>query len=274
MAQLDIAILQNDTVPVNPDAQTAALQRAAHDAAQASAGLLITPELFMSGYKIPGEVADMAQPVDGRYTQAVSAIAKQAGLAILCGYPERDAAGIFNSAALFDAKGNLVCNHRKLHLSGPYEKEHFITEANSVQVADIAGIKVAPLICYDVEFPETVRAAALAGAELVAVPTALVEQFAFLTRTLIPTRAFENGIFVAYANHAGSEADLSYCGLSTLARPDGSFTQTHGAGEELLIARIDTAEIALARDRLPYLADLRRDLIGNQINIRAYPQHR
>lgn len=217
----------------------------------------------MSGYKIPDQVASVAEPVDGRFMLAVASIAREAGLAILCGYPEQSAAGVYNSAALFGSDGTLLLNHRKLHLSGPYEKSHFITDANSVQIADVGGVKVAPLICYDVEFPEAVRAAALAGAELVAVPTALVDQFAFLTRTLIPTRAFENGIFVAYANHAGSEADLSYCGLSTVARPDGSFKQAKGAGEALLIVSIDTDEIAGCRARLPYLTDRRGDLLDS-----------
>lgn len=263
MTQLTVALLQNDSHALDPSAQAQALRLAAEKAVKANAGLLITPELYMSGYKIPGKVSGIAEPADGSFMQSVCQIAKDTGIAILCGYPEQGDDGVYNSAALADSDGTLVLNHRKLHLSGPYEKSHFIVDHNTIQIVDIKGVKVAPLICYDVEFPETVRAAALAGAELVAVPTALVEQFGFLTRTLIPTRAFENGIFVAYANHAGSEADLNYCGLSTVARPDGQFTQAEGAGEELLIVTIDTDEIAGCRERLPYLTDRRHDLLDN-----------
>ncbi len=263
MTKLNLALFQNDSVPANPEAQVAALRRAAESARMANAQLLITPELYLSGYKIPDQVETLSEPVDGALMSQVRAIAKDAGLAILCGYPERGDTGVYNSAALVDSEGSLVLNHRKLHLSGPYEKAHFIVDDNTVQVACIAGVKVAPLICYDVEFPESVRAGALAGAELVIVPTALVDQFAFLTSTLIPTRAFENGIFVAYANHAGSEADLKYCGLSTVARPGGEFTQAARDREDLLMVTIDTAEIAACRDRLPYLTDRRSDLIGS-----------
>jgi predicted amidohydrolase len=263
MAKLTIALFQNNSVVLDPEAQCEALRLAAQNAAMANAGLLITPELYMSGYKIPGAVQRISEPQDGDFLQSVSKIARDAGIAILCGYPERSADGVYNSAALVGSDGSPVLNHRKLHLSGPYEKEHFIVDNKDVQVANVNGVTVAPLICYDVEFPEAVRAAALAGAELVAVPTALVDQFAFLTRTLIPTRAFENGIFVAYANHAGSEADLSYCGLSTVARPDGSFKQAESADEALLIVSIDTDEIAGCRARLPYLTDRRGDLVGN-----------
>ena len=262
MTQLTLALFQNDSVLLDPSAQAVALRKAAEKAALANAGLLISPELYMSGYKIPGQVDDIAEPVAGAFMQSVCKIARDTGVAILCGYPEQAEGGVYNSAALIGNDGQLLVNHRKLHLSGPYEKGHFIVDSNQVQVCDIGGVKVAPLICYDVEFPEAVRAAALAGAELVAVPTALVEQFAFLTRTLIPTRAFENGLFVAYTNHAGSEADMNYCGLSTVARPDGSFSQTEGAGEELMVVTIDTDDIAASRARLPYLTDRRTDLLS------------
>lgn len=263
MTKLTLALFQNNSVPIDPSAQASALRQAAKNAAMANAALLISPELYMSGYKIPGQVDDVAEPVTGPFMQSVCRIAQDTGVAILCGYPEQGDDGVYNSVALIDSDGQLLINHRKLHLSGPYEKGHFIVDSNQVQVADVNGVKVAPLICYDVEFPEAVRAAALAGAQLVAVPTALVEQFAFLTRTLIPTRAFENGIFVAYANHAGSEADLNYCGLSTVARPDGSFIQAKGAGQELLVVTIDTDDIAGCRTRLPYLTDRRTDLLGS-----------
>lgn len=263
MAQLTVALYQNDSVVLDPDSQAKALRQAAENAAMANARLLITPELYMSGYHIPDQVAGVAEPSDGAFMQSVCAIAKDNGIAIVFGYPEQDERGTYNSAALVSSDGSLTINHRKMHLSGPYEKSHFILDSNVVQVADIDGIKVAPMICYDVEFPETVRSAALAGAQLVAVPTALVEQFGFLTRTLIPTRAFENGIFVAYANHAGSEGELKYCGLSTVARPDGSFTQTEGANEDLLVVTIDTDEITACRKRLPYLTDRRDDLLGD-----------
>ena len=59
------------------------------------------------------------------------------------------------------------------------------------------------LICYDVEFPEAVRRLALAGAGLVVVPTANMEGFEAVPRLLVPARAYENGLVVAYANCCG-----------------------------------------------------------------------
>ena len=80
------------------------------------------------------------------------------------------------------------------------------------------------MICYDVEFPEMIRHLALSGADLVLVPTALPasEHAAFIARSIIPVRAFENQVFVAYANHAGRDDAFAYAGLSGIAAPDGS----------------------------------------------------
>ena len=130
---------------------------------------------------------------------------------------------------------------------------------NEVVTAGINGVTVAPLICYDVEIPEAVRAAARAGADLVMVPTALRQQYSHLTETMIPTRAFENGIYVAYVNHAGTEDEFVYCGLSRLAGPRGSVSS---AGSEACvhICTLDTTEIENARAELPYLREARRDL--------------
>jgi predicted amidohydrolase len=74
-------------------------------------------------------------------------------------------------------------------------------------VVEICGVRSALLICYDVEFPESGARLAGAGAELVLVPTALPESghAAFIAERIVPVRAFENGIAVVYANHAGSD---------------------------------------------------------------------
>ncbi len=261
MAEFKVALLQNDSVRLDSQAQLAALQAAADEASHHAAQLLITPEMFMSGYYIPGRVVDMAEPQDGLFLAAASDIARQAGIALLVGYPEKSRQGVYNSAALIGSDGNLVLNHRKMHLSGAYEKEHFITDTNIPRVAEVSGVRVAPLICYDVEFPEAVRACALAGADLVAVPTALVEEYAFLTRTMIPTRAFENGVFVAYVNHAGTEGPLQFAGFSTFADPMGNWHQAGPDTAETIYAVVSLDTTGQARRRLPYLEVRRRDLI-------------
>jgi len=119
---------------------------------------------------------------------------------------------------------------------------------------NLDGWKIAILVCYDVEFPEATRACADAGADLIVVPTALKKEWPFVARAVVPTRAFENGLFIAYANFCGTEDGFEYLGESCFAGPAGKVVAA-GSGETLLVARLDVAEAANARRILPYLRD-------------------
>ena len=84
------------------------------------------------------------------------------------------------------------------------------------------SLRIALLICYEIEFPEAARNAALNGADLILAPTALGAQWGVVAHKLVPTRAFENGIFIAYANHAGREGEIEYLGESCIVDPMGN----------------------------------------------------
>ncbi len=241
----------------------AALQRAAAEASSHGATLLILPELFLTGYNIGAEtVRTLAQPADGPASHEAAAIARTQNIALLYGYPERDGSRIYNSALLIDRDGAPRANFRKLHLWGDIDKAVFTPGEDPAVMAEIDGVKIGILICYDVEFPELVRGLALRGADLIAVPTAQMQPFEFVSRSLIPTRAYENSVFLAYANHCGTEGRLIYTGESCIAGPDGTDLARAGTGEMLITADLDPALLAKARSLNTFLADRRPDLYG------------
>lgn len=216
--------------------------------------LVVCPELFATGYHIEADHSDLGEPAEGRYFEAVAKLAKSHGCAIAFGYPEAEGQ-TFNSAAIVGAHGGLLANHRKrLASPGSFEEASF-SNGGSNTLCNLAGLRVAVAICYEIEFPETARAAALAGADLLIAPTALVEAWPVVAEHVVPTRAFENGVWVAYANHAGRELHYTYLGGSRIVAPDGREVAVAGPGEELLVAEIDPGAVAAARARLPYLRD-------------------
>ena len=102
---------------------------------------------------------------------------------------------------------------------------------------------------------------ALKGVEVILVPTALAEPWHVVARAVVPSRAFENQIFVAYANRVGPEGDETFVGLSCIIGPDGSeLVRGSGDGDELLIATLDRAAIAEARAALSYYEDRRPEV--------------
>jgi predicted amidohydrolase len=83
----------------------------------------------------------------------------------------------------------------------------FSPEAIIFPLVELEGWKLGLLICYDLEFPENARRLALAGAELILVPTANMVPFDFVADVTVRARAFENQCYVAYANYCGHEGD-------------------------------------------------------------------
>jgi predicted amidohydrolase len=222
----------------------------------AALDLLICPELFLSGYNVDDKIRQLAEPSDGPFARTAADLAKKHGTALIYGYPERAGAVIYNAAACIDRNGRTIAHHRKLRLPNAYEKSYFAT-GNAYTLFELNGWSIAILVCYDVEFPEAVRACAMRGAQLVVAPTALKREWAFVARSMIPTRAFENRFFVAYANYCGREGAFEYLGESCFAGPDGRVI-AGGATEALITAELDQADIATARKALTYLDDSKR----------------
>jgi predicted amidohydrolase len=230
----------------HPASTTEALQRLDAACAQArarGADLLITPEMFCTGYAIGADrVAALAEPADGPLAQAVAALAQRHGIAIVYGYPEQNPDGRpFNSAQAIAPDGTRLMNYRKTHLFGDMDRAQFSAGDAASQVFEWRGWRLGLLICYDVEFPETVRLLALQGADAVLVPTANMVPFDEVQRILLPARALENRLSVAYANACGREGDLHYNGLSQVNAPDGSTLAQAGDAEALLRATLSPA---------------------------------
>ncbi|MET8804642.1 carbon-nitrogen hydrolase family protein [Streptomyces sp. NPDC004546] len=257
------ALLQSSGRPGSVAENLKVLDEAAGRAAAAGAALLAAPEMFLTGYAIGDDIARLAEPADGDSADAIAELAHRHGLAIVYGYPERDGDTVHNSAQLISADGTRLANYRKTHLFGCFERDHFTPGEQPVVQAELNGLTVGLMICYDVEFPENVRAHALAGTDLLVVPTAQMHPFQFVAESLVPVRAWENQMYVAYVNRVGQEGEFEFVGLSVLAGPDGVARTRAGRAEQLVVADADPAFLAASREANPYLQDRRPSLYGS-----------
>ena len=241
-------------------------------AAAAGASVIILPELTPSGYVFasPSEARAAAEPAGGPAVAEWAAAAASRGVVIVGGFAELGEDGLlYNSAALVDP-GGLRAVYRKAHLWDA-ESDFFAPGTAPPPVVDTAFGRIAMMICYDAEFPEWVRRPALAGADLLAVPTNWpAEPVPPGERPNVvlnvQAAAFANRMFVAAACRVGTERGVSWVGGSLVAGPDGyPLAGPAGAeGPELVIADCD---LARARDkatgpRNDALADRRPALYG------------
>lgn len=248
---------------IAPEERLARIGAAMQEVADHGADLLVAPELALSGYGRGDGFHTLAQPADGPWVKALQAMVAETGVSLVAGFPERGGDACYISAVVINRDDRArPMIYRKGQLYGDYEQSLFRRGGASTVIAEIGGLKLGILICYDVEFPEHVRRLAQAGADAVVVPTALPKgaSGAFIARHVIKVRAFENQIFVVYADHADSDDRFDYQGLSSIAAPDGEvLASAPMAGEALIYAELNRDAYALVRKENPYLSDLNTD---------------
>jgi predicted amidohydrolase len=252
-----LSALQMQTAGADPAANLARIETAAHEAARAGATLLVTPELGITSYGGGEKIRELAEPADGPIVARLGDIARNIGVALVAGFAEKAGDAVYNSAIYTDGSGKPSA-YRKSHLYGDYERSLFTPEKPSTCLFEHCGMTLGMLICYDVEFPENVRRLAQAGAEMILVPTAtpMGASGTFIAEKMIPVRAFENQIFIAYVNNIGRDGDFDYAGRSVIAAPDGTALATAGLSEQLLTVDIESELYARSRSENTYLRDL------------------
>jgi predicted amidohydrolase len=200
---------------------------AIHEAVDDGADVVVLPELITSGYMFesPEEAAGVAIGPSHEILAEWAAEAARADIVLAGGFCERgDDDRIYNSAAVFDATG-LRAVYRKLHL-WDREKLIFTPGSASPPVFDTGIGRLAVIICYDLEFPELTRSVALAGTQLLLVPT----NWPLVPRPegehppealIAMATARVNRMAVACADRVGLERGQEWTGGTTIIGVDG-----------------------------------------------------
>lgn len=265
-----LAVLQELAVVNDLEANLATVVDGMRAAADRGADVLVTPELFLTGYA-PLAVRAAADPqAIAGVLERVAQACREIGIAAVVSFPAQEPGSGPDGpwqirAALFDADGSRLLDYGKVHLFGGDEAAAFSPSEQAPAVVDLLGVPVSIVICFDVEFPEIVRAAAAAGAEVVLAPTAMSEGFPEVSEVLLRARALENHAIVAYSNHAGVEDGTRYDGRSVIVGPHGRDLARAGQEPELIIADLDFEEVRRARAEIPYLDQRRPDLYSRWV---------
>ncbi|MDQ0679569.1 putative amidohydrolase [Arthrobacter pascens] len=256
-----LALMQANSAVLDVDANCAAVEAATQAAAAAGAAVLVTPELFPVGYAPRRLHADLDPARLPAIRERLADIARRHGVGLVYSLPAVTGQGEWHiTSTLLDAAGKELLSYAKVHLFGEEERSAFSPAEARPAVVDFNGIRTSMVICYDVEFPEAVRAAAAGGAELLLVPTALAHGFDAVPQVLLRARALESQLTIAYANHSGVEDGCEFLGGSVIAAPDGSLLAVAGTGPELLFAEVGAEAAHEARAAVPYLRERRPDL--------------
>jgi predicted amidohydrolase len=195
--------------------------------------IAVFPELYLSGYTYR-DLDQLARPIDSGELREIGRAAADAGTAVVIGFAERMSKGVANSVACIDNDGSVAGVYRKTHLFESEAEAGFV-EGEELIIVELAGRRVAPLICFDIEFPEPARQVTLAGAELLVTASANMDPFYIDHAVGSVARAHENRRPHLYANLVGSGDGLVFVGASRSIAPTGeTLVEASRDKEELL----------------------------------------
>jgi len=250
-----------------------AAERFAAEAAGRGADVIAFPE-NVADLRVEGDVGPPAEALNGPAARRFAAMAARHRTWILAGtIALRNARGRkrFNASILFAPDGTVTATYRKMHLFDvAIPGRAVFRESRAVAAGDEPVVATTPLgtfglsICYDLRFPELYRHLALAGAEVLFVPSAFT---AYTGRShwtaLLRARAIENLAYVvAPAQWGRHHAGRSSYGHTCVIDPWGRVIAERPRGTGIVLARIDLARVARLRVELPALRHVRRRLLG------------
>ncbi|WP_330335481.1 carbon-nitrogen hydrolase family protein (plasmid) [Streptomyces sp. NBC_00536] len=258
---LTVAAGQAACVALDVSANAATAAGLVRRAAAQGSDLLVLPELFLTGYELPGIVAAPAtyalSPEDPRLDVLATACA-ETGTAVVVGAPAVDggSGGLRISAFVFGRDGRFVVRYDKQHVTPGERAAGFTAGARGCTVS-LDGWRLGLGICWDSGFPEHARAAALDGAHAYLVGAMFgrgggERQLG----TVFPARALDNTSYVVLANHSGPSGSYDGCGRSGVWGPDGMLLAEAGTEDPgLAVARLEPDVLARARAEDPVLVD-------------------
>lgn len=242
------------------------------EALAVGSNLIVLPELVTSGYvfESESELRSIAIMSDDDVFEDWRRLIAKKDVVVVAGFPELGSDGSFYNSAAVVGNDGVRAIYRKNHLWDD-EKRWFTPGGVVPPVIPTEFGKLGVLICYDLEFPETVRDLAVRGAEIIAVPTNWPssprpngERPPEIGNAMVSARL--SRVFIACCDRVGTERGVGWTGGSCVVEPDGwVLAERIDRDRGLVYADVD---LSLARDKSlnrnnDVLGDRRPELYGS-----------
>jgi omega-amidase len=220
--------------------------------------LIVLPEMFATGFSMNTEVV-AAHAEETR--QFLSDLANRLSVHVLGGYAEPAEPRPGNACSIFAPDGEEILHFQKLHPFSLAKEEKHYKPGDTLETVAVDGVRITPLICYDLRFPEPFRSAARAT-DLFCVIANWPAKRREAWSTLLTARAIENQAYVMGVNRVGMGGGEAHSGDSALIGPQGeqmSVAPVRGS-EGIVLGKVSPAEVAGVRRRFSFLKDRRPEL--------------
>ena len=235
-------------------------------AARNNAALCAFPEFIMfytNSSQTPKQLASLSETINGNFITTIAKAAKDNHIQVIGSFYEtsRKKDRVYDTSFLIGKSGKVISTYRKIHLYdalGFRESDKMVSGSKIAKPVKTSIGKIGMMICYDLRFPEMSRSLAVAGSEVLVVPSAWVkgdmkeEHWITINRT----RAIENGCYVIAPDQIGN----IYCGRSLVVDPYGKILLDMKKKQGIGFVNIDLNKVKQTRKVLPLLKNRRTDV--------------
>ncbi len=251
---MNVHLVQINSIWEDRTANYAKARQLIASASPQPGSLIILPETFSTGFSM--NLAVTAEPENGPTEQFLREMAAQYQSCVIGGVVTSSEEGRgMNQALAIAPNGTVLARYTKNHPFSLGGEDQAHLSGNDVSLFEWQGLRIAPLICYDLRFPELARTAVRAGAEVLvfiaAWPVKRIQHWI----TLLQARAIENLAYVIGVNRCGTDPDFTYTGRSLVVDPHGLIIADAAEQERVISARIDPAVLHDWRSQFPALRD-------------------
>lgn len=247
MSSLQIAAVQFDIAWKDVGANISRIEALLGD--KTDMDLIVLPEMFTTGFIMDPNHTDLQQELALEFMRSLAASKN----AVVCGSLAVKVSGeYFNRFYAVDHSG-VMMHYDKRHLFKLAGEHKVYSPGTAYETFEVNGIKIRPIICYDLRFPLWMRQGLPYDLLLCVAnwPAPRINAW----DTLLAARAIENQCFAFGVNRVGNDPNQNrYLGHSALYDPLGS-RLSFSTEEEVLLGRVDQLKISEIRSTLPYLED-------------------
>ncbi|WP_339174385.1 carbon-nitrogen family hydrolase [Anoxybacillus sp. FSL W8-1294] len=256
---MNIACIQMDIAFGEPEKNKQTVVRYMEQIAR-NVDVVVLPELWTTGYDL-ARLGDIADENGEDAKTFLSSLARAYNVHIVGGsVAKKTERQITNTMYIVDRNGDVVCEYSKLHLFKLMDEHKHLQAGETTGIFSLDGVTGAGVICYDIRFPEWIRAHVLHGAEVLFVVAEWPLVRLHHWRTLLMARAIENQCYVVACNRAGKDPNNEFAGHSMIIDPWGNILAEGNEQETVIVANIDINEVQDVRARIPIFADRRPDV--------------
>jgi predicted amidohydrolase len=252
---MKVSLLQMNIIPGNLIANRENAAQLINKAALQHPDTVVLPEMWTTAYQLEG-ISSICDKYGEPTNDMIGAIAAEKKINIVAGsYASLEEEQVFNTAYIFNRKGNNIAKYQKIHLFKLMEEHKYIESGSSHSVFMLDGIKCGIIICYDLRFPELTRKLALEGIQLLFVPAQWPAARLDHWITLLKARAIENQIFIAAVNRAGEHPKDEFLGGSMVINPFGEIIAQGDYRQQIISAELDFRLIEQTKLKIDILGD-------------------